>query len=643
MSQNAAELCVLLVRDIYGEVSSRVVSVLLELGRLSVTQLVRQLKLPEKIVKQTLAVLIQQHLVVHFAHLETGQEVVYYECEWTQVYELLRAGRIIRAVEERFGSNGALIVSNLLQLGHARVSDFLAAYGTSTKKSKATMNGKPNAPTIEDDSSITSVEILKSVMADMMKERFLVQVQEHHMHIQTDTRNTLRAQLTSQLRKSHLSENKLGKEVDRQMKIKMKELADGDTSQHAGMKRKATPTSKPRSKKRQKVSIYDLIEQEEEEWEINENIVLRINHEKFLVLFRNAELVSLAESRHGKVSSQVYAELLKRLEEKYFRCHEPYPGGDEEDDTKKGIKLSVLELSKTFSKDIDLESSIVTAPRLPKKKTRKRGYSDDEDEDKPRPNGYGKKVNGKGKRRQSSSEDDDDDDISDIEELYDDDEEGIDAENRKKKIRMELLKQHMQLLAEDSWKFVRLESNRGLGEWSVNYKELGKLMRHIELEKVVEETFGEMGLRLLRIIKDKGKLEEKQIASIALLKQKEIRSILTGLQESGYLHLQEVPKTSIPQISRTYFLWFHDPDRAIQSLVTDTYKAMSRAIQRTNVERAKRASLLEKWERSDVQANVEEYLTTSEKRELEIWLSREEKLLGQLMRLDRTMMILRDF
>lgn len=126
-----------------------------------------------------------------------------------------------------------------------------------------------NAPAIEDELSITSVDILKSVMADMMKERFLVQVQEHHMNIRTDTRNTLRAQLTSQLRKSQLSENKLGKEVDRQMKIKIQELADGDTSQNAGMKRKAAPASKPKSKKRQKVSIYDLIDQEEEEWEIN--------------------------------------------------------------------------------------------------------------------------------------------------------------------------------------------------------------------------------------------------------------------------------------------------------------------------------------------------------------------------------------
>lgn len=132
------------------------------------------------------------------------------------------------------------------------------------------MNSKSSAPAVEEDElSITSIDTLKSVMADMMKERFLVQAEEHHMHIRTDTRNTLRAQLTSQLRKSQLSENKLGKEVDRQMKVKMQGLADGDTSQHAGMKRKVAPASKPKSKKRQKVSIYDLIDQEEEEWEIN--------------------------------------------------------------------------------------------------------------------------------------------------------------------------------------------------------------------------------------------------------------------------------------------------------------------------------------------------------------------------------------
>lgn len=92
-----------------------------------------------------------------------------------------------------------------------------------------------------------------------------------------------------------------------------------------------------------------------------------------------------------------------------------------------------------------------------------------------------------------------------------------------------------------------------------------------------------------------------------------------------------------------FFLWFYDPDRASNALIADIYKAMSRCIQRTDTEREKRKSLLEKWERTDVQANQEEYLSTSEKRELEIWMQREEKLLAQLMRLDRTVMIMRDF
>lgn len=80
---------------------------------------------------------------------------------------------------------------------------------------------------------------------------------------------------------------------------------------------------------------------------------------------------------------------------------------------------------------------------------------------------------------------------------------------------MAMIKQHLELLAEDSFKFLRLESNRGMGEWSVNYKELGKLMKQIEVEKVVEERFGGMGTRLLRIIKEKGRVDEKQVSQSA--------------------------------------------------------------------------------------------------------------------------------
>ncbi|KAH0610892.1 uncharacterized protein H6S33_011319 [Morchella sextelata] len=613
--QHAAELCALLVNDIYGEVSSKVVSILLQLGRLPIPQICSHIKLGPKIVKQTLVVLIQQHIVTHYTHSENHRDVVYYETNWMQIYELLHAGRIIRAMESRYGNDGALIISNMLQLGHARVSDFLSAYGTSTKKAGQ-----------DAEDTITSVETLKSVITEMVASRFLIQVQEHHMNPPTDTINAMRKSLTAQLRKNFTVETRLVKEVDRQIAIKMAEFADGDTNAHAGMKRKLASSAKGKAKKRAKVSMYDQ-EVEEEEWEVDEEVVLRVNHEKFLVLFRNQELVSLAEKRLGKTTSLVYGQFLEKLEPKYLRCHVIGDDDEEEDNPKKRIKLSVLELSKTFDFSIELDNSIAAPPKEVSK-GRKRSLEDSDDESP-------KHLNG---NAEDDDEDEEEDEWADHEEIDD-----ADPEASKKKKRMAIIKQHLQLLAEDSFKFLKHESTRGMGEWSINYKELGKLIKQLEVEKVVEERFGSMGTRLLRIVKDKGKLDEKQIANIALLKQKEIRATLSGLHEAGHLELQEVPKTATPQVSRMFFLWFYDFERAKNALIGDVYKAMARCIQRTNTERDKRKSLLEKWERTDVQANQEEYLTTGEKRELEIWSTREEKLLAQLMRLDRIVMIMRDF
>lgn len=87
----------------------------------------------------------------------------------------------------------------------------------------------------------------------------------------------------------------------------------------------------------------------------------------------------------------------------------------------------------------------------------------------------------------------------------------MDPEAVNRKSSMKLIKQHLMLLGEDSYRFLTSVGNRGMGEWSVNYKELGKTMRSLELEKIVEERFESVGTRLLRIIKDKGKLDEKQV------------------------------------------------------------------------------------------------------------------------------------
>lgn len=114
------------------------------------------------------------------------------------------------------------------------------------------------------------------------------------------------------------------------------------------------------------------------------------------------------------------------------------------------------------------------------------------------------------------------------------------------------------------------------------------------------------------------------------------------MHEAGIVSLQEVPKSNPPQTSRTYFLWYVDEERACSLLLSDVYKAMARNVQRTNVERAKRRLLLEKAERTDVKED-EDLLSKNEKHELELWKAREERMGVGLARLDRVVMVLRDF
>lgn len=233
--------------------------------------------------------------------------------------------------------------------------------------------------------------------------------------------------------------------------------------------------------------------------------------------------MSLAEQRLGKVTALVYAQFLGKIEPKILRCKDN--DGDEtgEDDGQLvksmlfihrtyilarsdftiEIKLSCLELSKSFSKEIKLEGSIVTPPKESKLKARKRSLHDSDSDTSCR-NGS---LNPNGKSLHGSDESEEDDD----EDEWADADADMDLEAINKRNLTQLLKQHLQLLEEDSFKFLTGESNRGMGEWSVDYKELGKRMRGIELEKIVEERFESTGTRLLRIIKDKGKMDEKQV------------------------------------------------------------------------------------------------------------------------------------
>ena len=87
----------------------------------------------------------------------------------------------------------------------------------------------------------------------------------------------------------------------------------------------------------------------------------------------------------------------------------------------------------------------------------------------------------------------------------------MDPEAIAKKKRMNLIKMHLEILAQDSYHFVNLEGTRALGEWSVDFAALTKTLKQVEFEKIIEQKFGGIATRLLRILQDKGKLDEKQV------------------------------------------------------------------------------------------------------------------------------------
>jgi DNA-directed RNA polymerase III subunit RPC3 len=211
--------------------------------------------------------------------------------------------------------------------------------------------------------------------------------------------------------------------------------------------------------------------------------------------------------------------------------------------------------------------------------------------------------------------------------------------------RAHLVDMHMHLLSCDPRKFVRSIGNRGGGDWKVDFRTLSETLLQDHLEATVQSKFGAEGskaAKVIRVLFSKGKLDEKQVAQFAMYRQKDVRVFLTHLQEAGYVDCQEVPKDNSRTVNKTMFFWFYDQDRCRKMLLSDTYKAMARVLQRIRVERSVIQPVIDKAERLDVVGREEEYLTTIEKEALKDWSNVEEKLLAQVSRLDDCVAIIRD-
>lgn len=337
---------------------------------------------------------------------------------------------------------------------------------------------------------------------------------------------------------------------------------------------------------------------------IQDELVVAINHEKCTVALRSRHLVDLAARYIGETTSKVYEGLLRVLEDRIPRCHDDSAYyEDEEAELKAQPSVTTMEVAAVINPDLDLSAGL-----------------------------YEESAATDGVNGDATARTDDEEVFTEVET----------AQIVKNKRRL-LVERHIRLLVEDPRHFAYWVGSKGGGEWKVDFRALTDTLIQRELENTVTARYGPIATRLVRLLHAKGKLDEKQVSNLGMIRQKEIRAVLSTMQEASIVETQEVPKDASRQPSRTLYLWFFDQDRCRQLLLTDTYKAMGRLLQRIKVERAKVESVIEKAERTDVVGNEEQYLTSTEKKALRSWSDIEEKLLTQLARQDDLVAILRDY
>ncbi|RMZ89991.1 hypothetical protein DV736_g2788, partial [Chaetothyriales sp. CBS 134916] len=178
--------------------------------------------------------------------------------------------------------------------------------------------------------------------------------------------------------------------------------------------------------------------------------------------------------------------------------------------------------------------------------------------------------------------------------------------------------------------------------WSVDALKLSRWLRGKEIDTLINQRVGTIGLRVKRMLVDKGKLEEKHLQELGLLVAKELRQTLAQLATWGVVELQEVPREPQRQPNRTIFLWFFDQERAKKVILGDLYKTMARLFKVLRRGREILKGTFEKIERAGNESNPEEYLIGEERIAFLHWRRKEMWLIGEIERLDDSVTLLRD-
>lgn len=633
--------------------SQRIYSVLARHGRQTLAAVAQASYLNGRQIKYGLVILLQQHLVFHSGN---DSQPTYYEIDWQNSYALVRLGKVTKLVEDRFGRKAANVMTNLLRLGHTRIADLRDAYfptdtdsdddsddgivnGTGLKRKRGSgnetngsaktngiVNGDDAKPVVngdhaqngttngeheenalgDDDGEIASAEELYEIIERLIQRGWVRTMTENQYLSPGDMHDILQQETIDQDLAGQQPTGIKDKGIYHRNTLQRKRNMRDKWLEVPRFSRRRQPDqdySNPTKRlKTNGTNGYSSASGAAPE----DKLVIRVNPEKIAVAMRTEQLVQLVEHRLGHVTAHIYQTMLRLLEANTPRCYEEYPEpptvGDEGAENHMDPKnlVTARDVAKKIGKDIDICEGL--DPNSVVQITRK---------------GHVRTANILSQPIDPSS-------LS------------MDEKTR-------IIDKHIQLLSEDPTHFVTWHSRAGFSQWHIEFEEIAKQLIQTEIENTVSARKGTLGVKLIRALRKKGKLDERAACNTMMMSAGDIRGIVNDLTVQGIVQTQEIPKVERREAKHSLHLIWYDRQRAREKLLHDTYKGMVRILQRIQFEREKVQPLLSKAERSDVVGNEEKWLSKGELDALRKWKEVQEKLSLQLFREDDLVATLRDF
>ncbi|KAF2672037.1 hypothetical protein BT63DRAFT_476853 [Microthyrium microscopicum] len=693
MQQDLAELTISGIDHLFGQLTSRVYAALAYTGRRTIQEICKRTGLNSRQVGTTLTVLTQQRLVVyHTEELNTSPVSLrtYFEADGDTAYQVVfRYQKLERVIHQRHGPTYASVLARVALMGFVTLSDLEKAFDFTisipngdSDKAKTHVNGSLAVQEPEESTQLEgalqaptprpakqhtpkSARELKTILFDLARlgyisKRTKYSSMPHYVFITEATERVLnsypggpkgkdgKAEYAGNLdvekrerrdeadvfaqksvstwtpatsnalkRKNRENEESSGEEeipVPKKSKLS-NELTNGSTKISKGRKRKnqeaeenSGEESVPVPKKSKLSNGLSNGSHGEVTSSLNgdsEELVFQVNLDKCNVIIRNQQLVKLAHRYLGETTSKVYGLLLRMLEPLTARCFDPLDSreqlrSDDEPLFEAGKHPTLRQILDQIPTSLDLATGVT-------------------------PSGTTNGVNGhasKSKVVHSGSD------------LDTEPEDSATIKARELGLRRSLLEKHLRILEHDPRKFAFCVDSK----WGVHFKRLTRDLVQYEILNTVTAQQGLLAGRVLRILQSNFSIDEKGIATQAILKPKDLREVTNNLLEAGIIETQEIPRDTNRTTNRLLWLYAYSAEKARKRIVTDCYRAMIRLMRRTEVERGKYSATIDKADRGDGVV-----LTSKDKRLLEEWGQKETLLWGQILRVDDVVSCLRDF